>query len=324
MQSNLKVSVLLLCTSAFALSVAAATTLREGVNVVTVSDTLAEAGHPLAANSAIARSRFVHTGVESRADINRGQATLRLGAKSAMQINDAAGRVRLHRGTVLYDHLAGTDPLVVTLGEIQVSISGGAGFVHLKPAGEAAPESLNIGALGEETTVRVGGEKYTLDPSDLLVVSSEGRVLAASFDLNKQVRSSQLINGFKKPLPSLARIQSERDRFVSLQKRGFIHELANAEVAAVHDQGGLEAPQTTVAGESPQQSFQASAQAVRGHARSLIGPGAKEGLDLGSANVVNRELQAWHSCCHFLCAFLLRRRFGSRIRIQTPIQRVLD
>jgi hypothetical protein len=198
----------------------AALSLRERVNAVTLSDPAGVDPNPAAGEQAITLPKHIGTGENSRAHLEAGGAQLRIGANSVVQL-DASG-VTLERGSLVFEELKAESPLRIKIGGQEVSLEGETGFAYLVEGKDNQPGTLHVGAISGVTKGRVNGRKHRLRAGDVLTVSGDGKEQARQFDLAKQVKTSQLINGFKVPLQNHADVQREVRRFASLQTRGFV------------------------------------------------------------------------------------------------------
>jgi len=196
--------------------------LREKINSLTVSETLDGIGTAVAEELSPVTTQFLRTGPGARAQVEFGNAMLRLGAETSLQCGDDSTEVWLHKGSALYGNLDDGRRLKVKIGDRTIVIWGDTGFTYLTMNDKRQPTALNVGSISGKTTVETGGKEFTLNPADLMIVRADGKMFLSHFNLPKQIESSVLVNGFKTPLPNLDRIQGEGRTFAALEKRGFV------------------------------------------------------------------------------------------------------
>ena len=164
-------------------------TLREKVQSVTSSVHQHERGPELAEKDSVTASRCLRTGSDSRAQFDFVNGLIRLGAASELQLEPAANRMTLQKGTVLFERLLRGHRLTVQVNNLEVVVTGDAGFAQLVREQESDDSTLCVGAIAGETVVRLNGQSYPLQAAELFVIKSGGKVLLGNFNLPKMVQN---------------------------------------------------------------------------------------------------------------------------------------
>lgn len=199
-----------------------AATLHETRQEVWTAQTLDGPRRELSAATFVPGPQFIVTGPKAGAEIDLDQGTFRLGENTIVELADARDPIRLHQGSVLFHLRSSSSQLLVSMPDFQASLQGETGFVVAQPRVEKPKPALVVGAVAGTTRLRVQDQTFNLAPSHLAAADKTGTVRTGPFDLARQVQSSVLINGFRRPWPDAARVEKEVAKFKKLQQRGFV------------------------------------------------------------------------------------------------------
>ena len=157
---------------------------------------------------------ILQTGARSRAELRANDETItRVGANTVFSFESQGRAIRLQKGSILFHSPTGRGGGVIKTGSATASVLGTTitvvttkegGFKLLVQEGKAKVELPN----GVEQTVNAGQLVFILPNADRISPP-------ISFDLERQVEGSNLIQGFHKPISSLKKI----DRAVMQQNR---------------------------------------------------------------------------------------------------------
>ena len=184
-------------------------TITEVVNAVEHITMPGQVIVPAAVRTVLQAPDRLRTGRDSRAELLAEDGTItRLGANTLFAFDPQGRELRLEQGSLLFHSPSGrgggtirsVSASATVLGTTLIAAATSDGGYKLLVLEGRAQVDFATGtrlqlAAGQMTFVRPG----------LQGAGVPGPVL--SFDLTRQVRSSNLVNGFKRPLPSLSRIE---------------------------------------------------------------------------------------------------------------------
>lgn len=202
--------------------------LKEKAGGVHVAISAEAKGESLALNSAVQGPKYIQTDAEGQAHFESSRSVIRLGNETSLFLKEK-NTCELVSGHFLFHAVAIEQPLALSLNKQPVSISGETGFANIDTSGDASQSALLVGAMAGRVKVQLGGKTYSLKPAEFLAASKAGKVARGNFNLPKLVNTSLLVNGYKTPLPGLAAIQKETERYASLESRNFIHSRPNSQ-----------------------------------------------------------------------------------------------
>jgi hypothetical protein len=170
----------------------------------------AESGprEPAVKHSRLRAPDRLSTGRESRAELQAPDGTItRLGANTIFAFGDASRALELKQGSVLFHSPTGRGGGRIRTPGASATVRGTTLIVAATPDG-----GFKVLVLEGRASVELANVRRTLDAGQLTFVlpgAGGGGALGpvAHFDLARQVRGSQLVNGFARPLASQAKIQ---------------------------------------------------------------------------------------------------------------------
>ncbi len=207
---------------AAALAASAPLPLEESVVTQVVNDVQrvampAQRAEPAAVRTVVRAPDRLRTGRASRAELEAPDGTItRLGANTLFAFDRARRELRLEQGSVLFHSPAGKGGGTIRSSSASASVLGTTIVAAATPDGGFKLLVLE----GRAQVDFAAGQRLALEAGQMTFVrpgpggaGAPGPVL--HFDLARQVRGSQLVNGFARPLPSKGQV----DRAAEAQRR---------------------------------------------------------------------------------------------------------
>ena len=189
------------------------------VNEVKITKALEPQARQAQVNELFATPEVLRTGVSSRAELVATDQTItRVGANTVFSFNTAQRTIDLERGSLLFQSPKGKGGGTIRSGAATAAVLGttlivtttsNGGFKVLVLEGKGEVRLKN----GRRQLVNAGQMTFILPGSDRFAP-------VINFRLDSLVKGSQLVQGFRQPLPSLNLIQGAINRQASLIEKG--------------------------------------------------------------------------------------------------------
>jgi FecR protein len=180
------------------------TQVVNSVEVVSASDQTSKAA---TVNDVFKLPDVVRTGANSRAELVADDKTVtRIGANTVFSFDQANRTIDLKQGNILFHAPHGKGGGTIHTGSATAAVLGTTIIVSATADG-------GFKVLDLEGSVKIqmpDGTTQTLQPGEMVFVLPGGGISPVIvFNLNDEVKGSNLVNGFDDPLPSMDNINSE-------------------------------------------------------------------------------------------------------------------
>jgi hypothetical protein len=182
--------------------------ITEVVNDVKVLDPAVKSSTPAKSDDLFRAPQIMKTGPESRSEmVAEDQTVTRVGANTLFSFEPRERTINLRQGSILFQSPTGQGGGAIRTAAATASVLGTTIIV-------VATRDGGFKLLVIEGTGRVripGGPTLILHGGQMVVIPPRGRMPGPALDflLDDQVRTSLLIQGFKRPLPSWDKIQKQ-------------------------------------------------------------------------------------------------------------------
>lgn len=157
----------------------------------------------------VQKGQAVRTALDSRAEVTfPDQTVARVGALTTMSFDLEKREWNLSDGSMLFSKPKDGKPMRIVGGSATAAITGTTGFVTCKNG-----EFSEFGLLeGSAKVTHQSGQTFEIVPGKKLFFDPTGKLKVDSFDVDKMMKESPLLNGFKSKIPGHDALQREADR----------------------------------------------------------------------------------------------------------------
>ncbi len=191
-------------------------TITQVVKDVTILQPGGKARHAAQINATFGVPDIMKTGPDSRAEmIAPDQTVTRVGANTLFSFEPQKREINLQKGSILFNSPTGKGGGTIKTAAATASVLGTTLIVATTPNGGF--KVLLMEGTGQVRTAK--GRIRTLKAGQMVFALPGGDLSGVlTFQLSQQVGVSQLVQGYRKPLPSLAKIQAAiavQDRMIA-------------------------------------------------------------------------------------------------------------
>jgi len=150
------------------------------------------------------------------------QSITRLGANTTFNYSAESNIVELQSGTILFCKPKDAKLLQIKTAAVMAGIVGTTGFFSIGRDEKTHERTYLFGIVEGHAKATANGQEFKVGPGDILFFKLKSKPFLFSFDIPRFVKSSPLINKFKRRLPNQGYIDAEIAKYADLVHRGFI------------------------------------------------------------------------------------------------------